>query len=259
MLTVEGDRVRFDGRPRDDLRRRLREQRDEILEELRREAAATPNVIQPADGVVRSKSESALSYIPSLGREIWMASDAAEADRLCQELTAEGDDRPVIIADDIVKLGHLPREGLLAALRALCAFPGARAARAERLPDLPEGVKAVFFRRRDGALTLERVIGDPDGPSAEASVEAPVESVQWSGKAFALVTWFERALAAGRLPTEPFQLDTVQHVVNPDPWYRSLEQDIAAGPRAPRAGSVVKELRQLLAIVGPNDNPGANR
>src|SRR5206468_2383627 len=140
------------------------------------------------------RSESVLVYATQLDREIWIASDADEADRLHKELTADSDGRPVIVAEDVMQLASLPREGLLATVRGLCAFPGARVASVEPLPDLPEGAKgAVYFTRRDGSLTLERVIGAPDDPSAEAPTEAPVEPVRWSRKSAALVTWFERA------------------------------------------------------------------
>jgi hypothetical protein len=253
-LAAEGGKLAAYGQLSDDLRSLIREHRDEILEELRREAATTPNVIQPADGVARSKSESALVYVPSLGRELWISSDPDEAARLRPELAADDVDRPVVIADDIVKLASLPTEGLLAAVRGLCAFPGARAVSVERLPDLPDG--AVYFTRRDGSLRLERVIGDPDDPSAEAPTEAPVELVRWSRKLGALVTWFERALADGRLPAEPFQLDAGGRVADPKRWYRSLEQDIAAGARGARAGALVEELRRLRELVGGGDRRG---
>jgi hypothetical protein len=181
-IEAEGEhlRIRGRGKPPEEILRRLREHRDEILEVLRREAV-TPSIT---------------------------------------------------VAEDIVELARMPTEALSAVVRGLCVLPGVRVANAEPLPNLPQGVKAaVYFRRRDGALTLERIIGCPDGPSAEVPVEAPVEPIQWPGEAFAVVTWFERALAGGRLPAEP-SLDAARRVVDSGRWYRSLSRDVQAGARA---------------------------
>ena len=87
---------------------------------------------------VATPPQSARVFVPSIGRELWTASDPAEAACLRGELEAEGDKRPVILAGDVVKLDGQPGELVVAAVRALAAFPGARVAEVRRLREIGE-------------------------------------------------------------------------------------------------------------------------
>jgi hypothetical protein len=69
-------------------------------------------------------SESARVFLPSINREVWIASDSAEAARLGQELGAEGDELPVILAEDMVRLRGQNRQLIDATVRALAILGG---------------------------------------------------------------------------------------------------------------------------------------
>jgi hypothetical protein len=72
-----------------------------------------------------------------------------------------------------------------------------------------------------------------------------------------LVSWFQQARVAGRLPGEPFILAPWQKIINPALFYASLELDIATGSRGSRArfGGLTGSLRRLKAFV---ERPGAD-
>jgi hypothetical protein len=95
---------------------------------------------------------SALVFVPRLGREIWIASDHDERARLQAELAAEGDNRPVIIAHDIMKLAGKPRALVDAAVNALVDLGGTVSDGPNLPPLAPGDPVAVWLEYGDGDL-----------------------------------------------------------------------------------------------------------
>ena len=122
-------------------RRGLRETAHAPSEETHRHADETPREAsapreavperpeqeRPQDNaeVVLPLGESVRIYVPSLGCELWIASDPEEAKILRAELAVEDDERAVIAADDVLKLRGQPCELVDATVRALAILGGA--------------------------------------------------------------------------------------------------------------------------------------
>jgi hypothetical protein len=183
-------------------------------------------VSTPPDEFASCRAESALVYVPSLGCELWIASDQVESEQFRAELAAEDDGRAVIVADEVVKLRGQPRGLVDATVRALVAFSGA------------------VLRYAGGS--------QPRDISTEKSTPA-ITTDGWAPADHALVEWFIEGYAAGRLPTRPFQRSPAARIANPTKWYGRLVEDIRAGRCGPRAASLVAELRRLREITEGNE------
>jgi hypothetical protein len=147
---------------------------------LRREATVMPDIAESAGETRPPKPQSARVYVPSVDSEVWIASDQAEATRLGEELGAEGDERPVILAEDVAKLAACPRRGSWLSVRALVAFPGARVAGAKPLPELPEGATgAIYFEFFDYSFkpVLIHMKTLPSIASAESAALRPPTAI----------------------------------------------------------------------------------
>jgi hypothetical protein len=169
------------------------------------------------------RGESAAVFVPALARELWLASDLGEANRLRTELADEGDDRPVLRADDIVKLAGQPSELVVATVRTLITFTGSKVVDIGPAPGVPDKCSAAV-----AAMTTPGI---------------------WSTEASSTITWFETAREAGQLPTESFQLEPWIRIADPAKWYTTLCRDIGAGAKGPRAGALVEGLRLLRQIL----------
>jgi hypothetical protein len=77
----------------------------------------------------------------------------------------------------------------------------------------------------------------------------------WTGEMRDLTLWFLDRQLACDLPTEPFYLWPHARIAEPEKWYGSIDTDIEAGPKGPRAGSLLGELRRLREIVEETHRP----
>lgn len=125
---------------------------------------------------------------------------------------------------DVVKLQGEPQVEVDGAVRTLVAFPGARV------------VYAGPIKERD-------IVAQTDKD------DATTEPATWASADAELVDWFQTAHADGRLPREQFQLFPGQRIANPEASYASLEKDIKAGPKGPRASSLLEELGRIRDVV----------
>jgi hypothetical protein len=116
------------------------------------------------------------------------------------------------------------------------------------LTDLPDGATgAAYVESSDGMLLRTRLRcerGQAPVRRAARGCNRVRPTVGRCPRARCLVRAGHR-----RGPPADRALHTVRHVVNPGLWYRWLDQDIAAGPRGPRAGALVDEFRRLRQIV----------
>lgn len=72
-------------------------------------------------------------------------------------------------------------------------------------------------------------------------------AIEWDVETKALIDWFANAT----LPSKPFTLIDGHQIVDPTRWYRSLREDIAAGPGVPRGrtGALKMDLVALKNIL----------
>lgn len=85
-------------------------------------------------------------------------------------------------------------------------------------------------------------------PEVIALLTRPVsEDSGWDTEAATLIEWFLKT----EPPGEPFEISKGIVIARPAVWWAALRQDIAAGPRGPRAryGALQQDLRRLASLI----------
>jgi len=110
----------------------------------------------------------------------------------------------------------------------------------------PDTVKLLIDelkKHKEEAVNILKM-GDTITPTEKSQPQADVKA-SWPPEVQSLVDWF----ATLKEPPEPFHLEAHRHIVDPEKFFRSLRQDIKAGPTGARArmGALQSDLRMLKA------------
>ena len=114
--------------------------------------------------------------------------------------------------------------------------------------DPPETVKSLIeeLKRHKSEVVKVLRMGSSIAPPRKAGQQS-AETASWPREVQPLVDWF---MTLGT-PTEPFHLGEHRRIVAPEKFFRSLRQDIEAGPEGPRGrhGIVIQDLTTLKKLL----------
>jgi len=114
--------------------------------------------------------------------------------------------------------------------------------------DPPETVKPLLdeLKRHKSEVVKILRMGGSIVPPRKAGQQS-AETASWPREVQPLVDWF---MTLGT-PTEPFQMGEHRRIVAPEKFFRSLRQDIEAGPEGPRGrhGIVIQDLTTLKKLL----------
>jgi hypothetical protein len=108
----------------------------------------------------------------------------------------------------------------------------------------PETVRPLIDELRTYKAEVINILktGSSITPTETTQPGVNVKAV-WPPEMREIINWFEKL----ETPSEPFDLEPHQHVIDPVKYFSSLRQEIAIGPRCPRGrkGALLYDLNTL--------------